>query len=208
MRTNVRFKPRINTIRLPGRDYAQAGAYFVTTATHRRQVLFGHIENKRMVLNEFGRCVDAAWLSLPKRFHHVDLDVHVIMPDHIHGIITLTSTIDPSTPALLSTSVGAGSPRPTLTPVGISANIQNAAKKNLPVVGHPEPNADPHAESLGQIIAYFKYTATRAINTIRDQCGVRIFERGYYERIVRDDSEWNRVSLYIRQNPEKWDAHV
>src|SRR6185503_8783505 len=99
-----RFGPtRVNTIRIPGRDYAQAGAYFVTTCAHRRQPLFGHIENKRMVLNELGRCVEDAWLALPQRFPHVDLDLHVVMPDHMHGIITLTSI--PSNPISDITSV-------------------------------------------------------------------------------------------------------
>jgi putative transposase len=197
-------RTRVNTIRIPGRDYAQAGAYFVTACTHQRLPLFGRIEDGRMILNEYGRCVQAAWDALPERFAHVDLDEFVIMPDHVHGIITLTSRAIPHEALNVPRSprpnnfVGAGSPRPAPTPV----------PKFLPAVGHHEPNANSAAEPLGQVIGHFKYAATRSINALRVYGRAPVFQRGYYERIIRDDSQWRYIGWYIQRNPEKFQAHA
>ena len=166
----VGWRSRVNTIRYAGWDYAQDAVYFVTTCTQHRERLFGHVEDQQMILNEYGRCVESAWLELARRFPSVDLDVFVIMPDHMHGIIALKNS------GTTLTAVGAGSPRP--------------------------------APTLGNAMAYFKYMATRYINEIRVREGAPVFQRGYHERIIRDDSEWNRISIYVQENPEKWQINA
>jgi putative transposase len=201
---------RVNTMRIVGRDYAQAGAYFVTTCTHQRQRLFGRVKDGQMILSDYGRCVRNAWDALPQRFPNVDLDEFVIMPDHVHGIVTLTI----STPLRPNVSVGAGSPRPAPTtdpavrhPPAPARGV-GVPRKNLPAVAVPSSDPDPEAATLGQVIAHFKYAATRSINAIRGCVGVPVFQRGYHEHIVRDDSEWRRIGWYIGQNPGKWRPHV
>jgi REP element-mobilizing transposase RayT len=78
------------SIRLKGHDYTSPGAYFITICTHQRQCLFGEIIDGEMQLNEFGKWVDACWKRLPTHFPHLQLDRFVVMPNHIHGILTLT----------------------------------------------------------------------------------------------------------------------
>ena len=77
------------SIRLKGYDYAQAGAYFVTICTQGRACLFGDIVEGEVRLNDAGRMVRSGWEGLPDRFAHLELDACVVMPNHVHGIITI-----------------------------------------------------------------------------------------------------------------------
>ena len=77
------------SVRLPGYDYAQSGAYFVTVVTAGRQCLFGEIINDEMQLNVLGQVAQDQWEKLPKRFPFVELGAFVIMPNHLHGIIVI-----------------------------------------------------------------------------------------------------------------------
>ena len=77
-------------MRLPGYDYSQAGAYYVTIVTHQRDCLFGEIVNKEMILNDLGKIADECWRAIPEHFPNVELGAHVIMPNHAHGIIIIT----------------------------------------------------------------------------------------------------------------------
>ena len=78
--------------RLTAYDYAQAGAYYVTICTQDRLCLFGEVVNGNMVLEDAGRAIWRVWEALPARFPHIALDAFVVMPNHIHGIIVITST--------------------------------------------------------------------------------------------------------------------
>jgi REP element-mobilizing transposase RayT len=75
------------SIRLPEFDYKQAGAYFVTICTQNRESLFGEAVDGEIQLNDAGRLVEASWQDLTSRFADISLDVFVVMPNHIHGII-------------------------------------------------------------------------------------------------------------------------
>jgi hypothetical protein len=81
--------PRRKPRRFPGYDYGYPGAYFVTICTQNRKCLFGRIADGAMQLNDLGSVVDACWRSLPQHYSHVDLDSFVVMPNHIHGIISI-----------------------------------------------------------------------------------------------------------------------
>jgi putative transposase len=78
------------SLRLKGYDYSQAGAYFVTVCTHRRLLLFGDIAEANVRLNEIGTIVNQSWLNLPKHYAGVELNVFVVMPNHVHGIVILS----------------------------------------------------------------------------------------------------------------------
>ncbi len=91
------------SIRLKGYDYAQAGLYFMTICCHGRLCRFGKIENNEMILNEYGQIAFNTWEMLPQQFSNLELDVFQIMPNHIHGIISLTNNVGAGfTPALIN----------------------------------------------------------------------------------------------------------
>ncbi|HOG45735.1 MAG TPA: hypothetical protein PLJ35_08885 [Anaerolineae bacterium] len=77
------------SIRLSGYDYAQAGAYFITICTYQRECFLGQVHDGSLRLSPCGELVDECWRGLPLHFAHVELDAHVIMPNHIHGIILI-----------------------------------------------------------------------------------------------------------------------
>jgi REP-associated tyrosine transposase len=82
-------RPRRQSLRLPAYDYSQAGAYFITVCTQNRLMLFGEVIDADVRLNELGMIAQRTWDDLPSRYHGIDLDAFVIMPNHVHGIIIL-----------------------------------------------------------------------------------------------------------------------
>src|SRR5665213_1286986 len=88
----MKYNPLIHhrrSIRLKGYDYAQAGAYFITICTKHREHFFGKVTDHEMVLNELGQVAYDEWLKTPELRPNVFLDVFVIMPNHMHGIIVI-----------------------------------------------------------------------------------------------------------------------
>lgn len=166
-------------IRLAGRDYTQ-GAYFVTLCTVQRQELFGRIvgtgTDARMDLNDAGCIVDECWRAIPDHFAHARLDQTQIMPDHLHAIIILTPV--PSTH--------------WVDPTG------------APDAPRTRPNG-PQRGSLGAIIGAFKSVTAKRINTALGRPGDTIWQRGYYERVIRrQGGEYGRIAQYIAENPANW----
>jgi putative transposase len=92
MKKDSKFDPQKHhrkSIRLKNFDYAQPGGYFITIVTYQRALLFGKIINQEMQLNDYGKIADECWLAIPERFHNVELGAHIIMPNHVHGIIVI-----------------------------------------------------------------------------------------------------------------------
>lgn len=58
--------------------------------------------------------------------------------------------------------------------------------------------------SLFEMVRAFKSFSARRINQLRKTPGVPVWQRGYYEHIIRNEEDLNRIRLYIRENPLKW----
>jgi REP element-mobilizing transposase RayT len=99
-----RFYTRIHP-RCKWYDYATAGAYFVTTTTHRRWRIFGSPAPDGIQLNNVGRIVHRCWMTVADDFHGVRIDSFVVMPNHVHAIVVLEDV--PCRTATLSAVVGA-----------------------------------------------------------------------------------------------------
>jgi len=179
---------RRKSIRLKEWDYTEPGAYFVTICTHRRAHLFGRVVDGVMELNEFGEIVRDAWFDLPNHYHHVELDAFVIMPNHVHGIIALTVDL----PANFANSVGAGlRPAPTAS--------------TEPGPAHTEPTSSPlKRHPLSEIVRAFKSFSARRINVLRETPGARVWQRNYWEHIIRNKRALDAIRRYIVYNPARW----
>ncbi len=177
------FEPRRRrSIRLKGYDYAQAGAYFVTICAHGRECLFGDVPGGEARLNECGELIEACWNDIPSHFLRVQLDAFVIMPNHVHGIL---HTLEPHSAA----TVGARH----AVPLPGNAPHRQAERFSRPVVG-----------SIPTIVRSVKSATTRRINERRGTPGVPIWQRNYYEHIIRDEASLNRIRQYIVDNPARW----
>lgn len=87
-------KYRIPSARLQGWDYGANAIYFVTICTSHREHYFGEIDNDQMQLNEIGLIAHQCWLDIPKYFSNVILDVHIVMPNHVHGIVIIDNPVE------------------------------------------------------------------------------------------------------------------
>ena len=84
--------PKRKSPRLKEYDYSMPGAYFVTICTHNKKHRFGQIINAKMQLNHFGRIVEQEILNIESYYSNVQIDKYVVMPNHIHMIISLSET--------------------------------------------------------------------------------------------------------------------
>ena len=87
--TRYKYEKGRKSIRLPNRDYAANGWYFVTICTKNRVCFFGDIVNSSIELSPIDKIAQKFWLEIPQHFQHTSLDAHVIMPNHVHGIIII-----------------------------------------------------------------------------------------------------------------------
>jgi len=72
-------------------------------------------------------------------------------------------------------------------------------------IGQDDP-APTEKRSLGQLIGYFKFQATKEINQVRDTAFAKVFQRDYYERVIRNEREWDAIAKYICDNPANWNG--
>ncbi len=172
------------SIRLKGYDYSQAGAYFITIVTQDRACLFGEVVNGEMQLNAAGWIVHQCWEEIPAHFPHVSLDAFVVMPNHVHGIIVITEHRGTACPERRGTACPERS---------------TACRAPTEKFGHPV------AGSVPTVIRSFKSAATKYINTMRGTPAVPVWQRNYYEHIIRNEKSLNRIRQYITNNPARWE---
>ena len=153
------------SIRLPGYDYAQVGAYYLTLCTHGRGWLFGRVVDRTMALSEAGRIAERELLRTPDVRPNVEIDAYVVMPNHVHVILIISCR-------------DAGAP-------------QAAATFRSP------------ARTVGAIVRGYKGAVTSQVNKLRG-ADEPVWQRDYYEHIVRDDADLNRIRRYIEANPARW----
>ncbi len=177
------------SIRLKEYDYSQAGAYFVTTVTWRREFLFGEIQNKEMKLNKVGKIVEWEWLELSKRLPYLELGALVVMPNHFHGIL------------FIHESVGATRQGQRVSQPGVELT-QTVTPHSMD--GSPLPHG-PKPASLGAIIAQFKSRVTKRIWKIPEFKNIPIWQRNYCEHVIRDETDLKNKTDYIEANPILWD---
>lgn len=159
------FQSNRRSIRIPGYDYARAGAYFVTICSWQRKQIFGEVSGERMDVNKWGSIVTEEWNELRSRRSNIELDAFVVMPNHVHGILFL----------------------------GVEGKIGVGRFSN------PRPLA------LGTIIGGYKAGVSRRINRLsQEQCKLKIWQRNYFERVIRSDAELAKFRTYIADNPRRW----
>ena len=165
---------RRHSIRLKGYDYAQEGAYFITIVTQNRACLFGDIKDSVPQLNNAGSTIQSVWVDMAAHYPGVETDTFVVMPNHIHGIIFL---------------VGAG-PRACPNDAG-------------------QPQGVAPTMPVPDIIHRFKtLTTKRYTDGVKQEAWTpfagRLWQRNYYEHIIRNEESLIRIRDYIATNPARW----
>ena len=177
------FKHHRHSIRLKGFDYSQPGAYFITIVTKNRELLFGEIVENTMRLNTFGQIVNTFWQDLPDHFPQVVLDAWIVMPNHIHAILWIVR---------MASKTGERQK--------VFANLGTQTDSRL----QPKHPKGTQPGSLGAILGNFQMTTARRINRIRKSTGASVWQRDFYDDIIRNQRHLEAVRQYIRNNPTNW----
>lgn len=199
MRKN-RGRFRSDTVRLKSWDYGWNGVYFVTICTHHRKHFFGEIilsktvnvstnvetpdfvslrsGNSRMQLLGIGDIAESCWRAIPEYFPFVKLGEFIVMPNHVHGIIIINKENDGRN----------------------NLDTQNRVyqsrkhQKSLNSFG-------PQSRNLPSIIRGYKAGVTKGARRINENFN---WQPKYYDHIIRDRKSFERISNYIKMNPENW----
>ena len=192
MKYNPTLHPR-RSIRLKGYDYSQAGMYFVTICIQKHTCLFGKIVGGEMVLNDMGKIVEKCWLEIVQHYPNAILHEYIVMPNHVHGIIELTydgnDTVGAKNFSPDETSVTPDE-TPVFSPDDNDARTSVIGAKNFsPLRGT--------SRTIGAIVRGFKIGVTK-------QLGYSVWQRNYWENIIRDEQSYQRIANYIINNPINW----
>ena len=135
--------------------------------------MFGEIVEGEMMLNAIGKIAWEEWIRSPEIRREIGLDIFIVMPNHIHGIVYIFDDV-----------VGATGQSPL-----------------------PRHDCHPHGpapKSLGAFAAGFKSSVTKRINSLKHTPGSPVWQRNYYEHIIRDEADYERIANYIANNPSNW----
>ncbi|HBQ60389.1 MAG TPA: hypothetical protein DD671_12415 [Balneolaceae bacterium] len=201
-------KYRSETVRLKSWNYGWNGVYFVTICTHQRKCYFGEIVkseidngdtietqdfvslrsnsdtevnsdgNAEMQLSPIGKIAQTCWKEIPDHFPFVKLGAHIIMPNHVHGIIIIDKKDDG---------------RKNVETQNF-ASLHSGRQKSLNKFG-------PQSRNLASIIRGYKIGITKGARKIDPDFN---WQPKYHDRIIRNRKSYDRISEYIRNNPNEW----
>lgn len=167
---------RRQTHRLIGFDYSSCGFYFITICTKDRIHYFGKIQREKMELSVIGQIAKKFWQNIPWHFPMVQLDKFIVMPNHIHGIITIKSVATHN-----------------------YASLQECRFANIHLGHHNK--FGPQSKNLSSIIRGYKSTVKKMI----DDNDLKFYwQSRFYDRIIRNECELNQIRQYILDNPRNW----
>lgn len=167
----------------------------MTVVAFRRECLFGEVVDGEVRMNDLGRIVREEWFRSAQIRKEIRLeeDVFVVMPNHIHGIVWIYD-------------VGADGVRPDsgqqiVKPMGFTQGAYHAQGTYDERGASLAPLQRP-PKSLGSFIAGFKASVTSRAG--RELNSANIWQCNYYEHIIRDQKDYERIAGYILANPVNW----
>jgi REP element-mobilizing transposase RayT len=185
-------KYRIPSARAQWWDYGNNAAYFITICTHNMIHYFGEISpapveprliapvEPRLIAALPGKIAESCWLDIPNHFPYAQLDSFVIMPNHVHGIIVINKQFT--------------------TDNGNSVDVSNGLDE-LQIGGFAGYNNPMLNENIPRIIRWFKGRCTFEIRKVQTSFK---WQTRYYDRIIRDNQEYERIKIYIENNVKNW----
>ncbi len=197
---------RRRSIRLQGYDYSQAGLYFITICVQDRKKLLGKIVDGEMLLNDAGKMADNEWGKIPGRFTNVQLHEYIIMPNHFHAIMEIvgaTLVVAQNTP---TNPVAQNTPTNPVTQNDDDPNNEMSVGDEK---GQPQGIAPTNTKTVGDIAGAFQSIVTveyiRGVKQLGWQpFNGKLWQRNYWEHIIRDKQSYQRISEYIINNPKNW----
>lgn len=169
--------PVRKNIRLSGYDYSSEGLYFITICTHNHEPKFGYISNGIMILNEIGDVASMEWLKLQERYSSVQLLDFVVMPNHMHGIIMLEGGNLTEMMDVEGRATARVAPTVGMIVGAYKSLVVNSCLKR-----------------------YKKMNIIHSVSRMGD-----LWQRNYFEHIIRSEISLGVISRYIKNNPVNWE---
>lgn len=201
-------KYRIASARAPFWDYAWNAAYFVTLCTKNRLCWFGNVADGNMVLSPIGHIANSCWYEIPNHFPFVELGAHIIMPNHVHGIVIIDKPHDgndapnapnvPQSPNVETQDIASLQQAPPSNPSDASERPEPPKPSEL---DQPKNQFGPQSKNLASIVRGFKIGVTKNARQINP--GFQ-WQPLYHDHIIRNDAAFQHISNYILNNPAKW----
>ena len=166
-------RPSRRSVRLPRFDYSSVGMYFLTICAAQRRGVFGEIRGNDTVMSPVGEIVRTCWIEIPQHFPNVKIETYVVMPNHLHGILTIQSKL-PDT------------------------SIKDKTARTRELFGKPTPGSIP------TIVRSLKSAVSKRVRESGLAGGESIWQRGYYEHVLRNTREYVEATNYILLNPARW----
>jgi REP element-mobilizing transposase RayT len=193
------------SIRLRGYDYSSPGAYFITICSHNKQFLFGNVADGQMHRNDYGEIVQEEWFRSARIRKEIQLDAWMVMPNHVHGIVMIAPVAAhgyaPGTALAAHRAVAHGVGAHGCVP-GTVLTSHRAVARAVGAHGHAPLQRRPR--SLATFVGGFKGAAKKRINKMRGTPGAPVWQENYYEHIIRNEDELNKIREYILTNPLRW----
>ena len=187
-------KYRIPSARADWWNYSDNGAYFITICAAGKEHYFGRIINGEMILSEMGKIVQQEWDKSFEIRSELFCDAFVIMPNHIHAILRISS--------------------PFVVQTHGRASLQSHSEADASPQSHSDADAAPESESHGiayrtpksisSFVAGFKSAATKRINEFRKMPKSPVWHTRFHDHIIRNDKEFDLINKYIQENPANW----
>jgi len=198
-------KYRIESNRWQNWDYSAPGNYFITICIQDREEILGKIINGEMQLSAYGEIVKNEFIKMAQYHQRATLDEWVIMPNHVHCIITLGEygNIDGNDGALDSAGDGNGDA------IG-DGNVEKIHEFSLQKPTAPTENDIKQYRRLRRkmlipvITGKFQQQTSKQINILRNTAGQKTWQPNYHDHVIRDEPEYLRIKQYIISNPAKW----
>ena len=164
------------SIRWSAYNYALGGIFFITICAYEKRLSFAKVTGEAIRLSGLGRLIRSEWLKTGEMRDEIELGEFVIMPNHFH--------------ALLKISLGDLRKDPAFD----HERARNSNRKfTAPVRG-----------SLGSVVSMFKASTTTKWNTECGTPGNPVWQRGYFDHVVRDEDDFDAIRHYIKTNPSRW----
>ena len=187
------------SLRLKNYDYNLPCAYFVTICEPNRKCIFGEVVDEKMVLNEYGKVAETCLLEIPKHFKNTETPEFVVMPNHVHAIITIYDDF-----FIEKKDVG-GKINLADRTVGGRHDLEKG------IVGQRyifdlQKTKRKYAK-LSVVVSTYKAAVTRAINRSNSNSGFK-WQTSFHDHIIRTERALENIADYIRLNPARWNVDL
>jgi len=218
---NPNFHQR-QSIRLKGYDYSKAGLYFITICAQHRECLFGEIRpiiradlrvcpndpidaivpQQEMISNDAGEMIVKWYDELENKYPNIRCHERIVMPNHFHCIIEITGYCENRR------SDVDGSEH---SDAHVGAPLRGRPNDKYESVSNYGPDNKKYDTTIGEVVGWFKTMTTNEYilgvkNLGWKRFDGKLWQRNYWEHIIRNDDSYQQISEYIIQNPSKWNG--